>query len=561
VKLKAKSKAETSTESIVLLNSGGFDSVVLAHEVNFLHSAATVHNLFFDYHQLCVKSERKCSKSCADKLGFKYVEMTLPDFNWCDSVLTGGDSESQYIPLRNLVFLSYAMSYAQSVGATKVYCAFINPNGEYYPDTSPQFVEQLNTLSLSLGVEIVAPFVDQTKDILLKSLARTYGIYPQDVHSCNFGDEPCGECPDCVALEEIFEDVVIHTAEDLLIDSKFSPTPEMVKSIKESHVTNVKVYINNDCQFQCKHCFIGKTELVDEPLEAMEWSRLFKELVAAGVKRVDFFGKEPLYDEKIFPYLSECKGLGLQTSLITNGVNVSKYISRLEETMPEITLSVESLSKDTDYRNGGKHLTDTIKLLVSRGFTTKVSIDLSDANFNGLKDLVKKLSKLGVSEIYVKPLRPFGEAEEYLMAKMLHPRNILQAVDDLIEVAPKVNVPITLSLSAMDLSRTQEADPKKFNDVLGYAIQNRLDCVDGIFLELELFCHRFKDSVAITPDGYVLGCASEYVTDYSHYPNIRDMDFQRCVQKGKETLTLKTYDCVGCYFCKEYKKIAKIFAI
>ena len=561
---KSKSKS-VNAEKIVVLNSGGFDSVILAHEVAFQNPDSEIINLFFDYGQLSCEAERKCAFKCAEKLNQMVYEITLPNFDWGDSVLTGGDNPSQYIPLRNLIFLSYALSYAQGIGATKVYCAFTNPLDEYYQDTSPIFVEKMNELSALFNIKIEAPFIHETKGYILKSLARQYGIYPEDVHSCNYGNEPCGKCPDCLALEEIFKEVQNKEPEDILIDNKFEVSEEMIESIKKQKITTAKVYINNSCQFSCSHCFIGNKQLYQDPLSKEEWINLFKAMKKYGITHVDFFGKEPLYDESIFSYIEECQRLGITFSLITNGVNVKKYINQLSTFKPTMAISVEKLEQDTNYRNSGNFVADAIKLLVKNKIPTNVSIDLSYSNLDELIPLIKKLSKMGVNNIYIKPLRPFGSSEDELMESMLESEDILKAVHDVSALCMNnyKGSPITFSFSAMDLSRMYEDCPDEFNEILGYAIQNRLNEVDGVFFEFELFCHRFMNSISITPDGYVLGCASEYCTNYQHrYNSVRHGSLEDCIQKYKQSLNFKDYSTVGCYFCKQYKKIGKkIFEI
>lgn len=543
---------------IVVLNSGGFDSVVLSHQVRNFNVDKEIHNLFFDYGQLNVNAERECSKNCADKLGFIYKEVTIPKFTWSNSVLSGGEEESQYIPSRNVILISYALSYAEAIGADEIYCAFINPECEYYKDTSPLFLEKINELSRIFGIKVLAPFIQYYKGGLLKSLARAYGIAREEVHSCNFGDEPCNVCSDCVAMDEIFNDVDAKLADDIFIDSNFEITEDFIESVKQSKVTTAKLYINNACQFSCSHCFIGKHKLLSTQLTIEEWCKVIEDLHNCGITNIDFFGKEPLFDAKIFTLLEKCKSLGVNYSLITNGVNVEKYIERLDYYKPKVTLSVESLG-DTDYRDTGKFLVNTIKLLLSRGIPMSVSIDLTNKNAGQIAKIIKNLYDIGVRDFYVKPLRPFGDAEEYLMENLISTKAMFKCMKQLQKLNDKLKVNIMVSLAMMDAERFYQDDPEGFDEYFGKAIVYRLDYVKGITIEVELYCHRFKEMISITPEGYVLGCASEYCTDYSNYMNVKEHSVEECISKGKESLNEDSYSSVGCHFCKLYKKEGKIF--
>lgn len=544
---------------IVVLNSGGFDSVVLAHEVNFYNHDKEIHNLFFDYGQLNVKSERECSLKCAEKLGFIHKEINIPNFEWSDSVLSGGNSESQYIPLRNLILISYALSYAESIGADEVYFAFINPEGAYYKDTSPLFLQKLKELSMTFGIKVYAPFIKSYKGGLLKALARKHGIYREEVHSCNYGDEPCGKCGDCEALDEIFEDIENMISDDIFIDNNFKVTEDFIESVKNSKITTAKLYINNSCQFSCSHCFIGKHKLYGEQLTIQEWCKVLEQLAECGITSVDFFGKEPLFNGDVFLLMRKCRSLGLDYGLITNGVNVGKYIDQLEVYKPRVAISVESLDNKSKYRTTGVFISDVIKLLVSKKIPLSVSIDLSDANAKHLVKLIREMYKLGVREFYIKPLRPFGESEHYLMDRVLSPKMMFKCMEKLQTLNKELNANIRVSLAMMDADRYYHYDKDEYNKYFGNAINNRMDYVNGIFIDVELYCHRFKEMISITPDGYVLGCASEYCTDYSHFMNIREHSIEDCIRIGKMSLNHNSYKGVGCYFCKEYRKEKEIF--
>ena len=405
---------------------------------------------------------------------------------------------------------------------------------------------------------MLAPFIDCYKGGLLKSLARLHGVYRDEVHSCNYGDEPCGKCSDCEALNEIFEDMENKLADDILIDNGFNITDDFIESVKVSKVKTAKLYINNSCQFSCSHCFIGKKRLSSTPLSTDEWCKVIEDLVEQGITNIDFFGKEPLFNDKVFSFLDKCKSLNVNYSLITNGVNVEKYIQLLDFYKPTMALSVETL-EETEYRDTGKFIGDTIGLLVSKEIPVSVSIDLSNSNAGQLADIIKNIYNMGVREFYIKPLRPFGDSEHYLMDNLITPESMFECMRQLQELNKELKTHIMVSLAMMDVERFYQHDPEEFYRYFGYTIQNRIDYIKGIFIDLELYCHRFKEIISITPDGYVLGCASEYCTDYSHYMNVRENTIEECIKCGKESLNEESFKGVGCYFCKEYRKDSQLF--
>lgn len=552
-------------EKIVLLNSGGFDSVCLAHETKAKYPEAEVHSLFFDYGQKTVETERKCSMKVAEKLGFTPVGMCIPSFTWSHCALTDGSSDDPYINQRNLIFLSYAISYAESIGAHLILVAFIKPEDgtQYYSDTSPQFVERINTITNTLGIVVEAPFIHRDKYELFH-IARYHGINRDDFISCSLSEEPCGECSDCKCIEDMYTNYIDpHVTEDIFLDT-LEFTPEFIESAYEDKVTTAKVYVNDKCQFSCKHCFIGtKPKNLSEHLSLDEWDEFIKQLSEYGVEHIDFFGKEPLYDDRVFFLMDICRKFNITYTVVTNGVNIKKYIRELELFKPEVVLSVENLGK-TQYRNSGKFIEDNIKLLLSRGVPVSITIDLSYSNFNGLKKLVSKLYKLGVKNIYVKPIRPFGEYEEELMNKVLKSIDLVYALDDLVDCASKFeDLEITYSLSQMDLQRMYKDCNAEFNDTVGYCLANRVPYYEGVILECELFCNRFRDAIAITPDGKMLGCASEYGCDDPEVTyDLRKISVEEAISAGKEQMRNNFYPnntCVGCYFNKFYIETGKIF--
>lgn len=199
------------SKPVVALCSGGFDSITLLHDLRYNKPDLEIHTLFFDYGQRSKSEEERCAKHSSEKLNCIFHKVVLPEFNWTHSNFYGEeykDKTSQYLEYRNLIFFSYALSLAQSIGADKIYAAIlVSPLNGGYADNSPEFVSCLNSLSNLQGIDIVTPYITFEKDVL-GHLAYKYGVYKGEWFSCdtpkqgeNFVLTPCGECPDCKFLK------------------------------------------------------------------------------------------------------------------------------------------------------------------------------------------------------------------------------------------------------------------------------------------------------------------------------------------------------------------------
>ena len=114
-------------EKIVVLNSGGFDSTVL---LAFFHKEykAEIHSLYFSYGQTNDSIAAECARLNAEKYCKTHKVIALPKIDWTNSEFYSKDYESlesKYLEARNLIFASYAVSYAESIGANSISMALI----------------------------------------------------------------------------------------------------------------------------------------------------------------------------------------------------------------------------------------------------------------------------------------------------------------------------------------------------------------------------------------------------------------------------------------------------
>jgi 7-cyano-7-deazaguanine synthase in queuosine biosynthesis len=201
--------------SVVVLNSGGFDSVVLINHVRHMFPEEEINSLFFDYGQNSSCEERKCSFDSSRKVKATWREIKLPKMIWTKSGFYDReeiDVNNNYLEYRNMIFLSYAVSYARSIkDCFEVYTAMFREDNPY-EDTSQEFIDGLNYAIEGSGIKVLTPLRGGYKTELAP-LAKYYGIKIGDFHSCDKSDtvgEPCGKCGDCLAIKEIYEDIESH---------------------------------------------------------------------------------------------------------------------------------------------------------------------------------------------------------------------------------------------------------------------------------------------------------------------------------------------------------------
>jgi 7-cyano-7-deazaguanine synthase len=113
-----------------------------------------------------------------------------------------------YVPARNTIFLSYALAWAEVLGATDIFLGANAVDYSGYPDCRPEFIrafEQLANLATRAGVEgtrfrIHAPLLSLSKAEIIQrgiSLGIDYSL----THSCydpTADDRACGVCDSCL---------------------------------------------------------------------------------------------------------------------------------------------------------------------------------------------------------------------------------------------------------------------------------------------------------------------------------------------------------------------------
>ena len=115
-----------------------------------------------------------------------------------------------YVPFRNAHFLSVAVSWAEVLGAARIYIGAVEQDSSGYPDCRPAYYQAFNQV-IKLGtkdgrIEIVTPLIQLRKSEIVR-LGLELGAPFDLTWSCySREDSACGVCDSCVLRLRAFRD-------------------------------------------------------------------------------------------------------------------------------------------------------------------------------------------------------------------------------------------------------------------------------------------------------------------------------------------------------------------
>ncbi len=204
----------------VILLSGGMDSCVCAALAARDFDAAAVH---VSYGQRTEGRERRSFTGICDRLGIhdRMVvrnealraiggsALTDDKIRVPEAHAIGKDIPVTYVPFRNAHFLSVAVSWAEVIGAEKVYIGAVEQDSSGYPDCRPAYYQAFNevirTGTKEGRIEIITPLIHLRKSEIV-TLGLELGAPFDLTWSCySREDRACGVCDSCVLRLRAFQ--------------------------------------------------------------------------------------------------------------------------------------------------------------------------------------------------------------------------------------------------------------------------------------------------------------------------------------------------------------------
>ncbi|MBD2434137.1 MULTISPECIES: 7-cyano-7-deazaguanine synthase QueC [Fischerella] len=202
----------------VILLSGGLDSSTVLYQA--LADGCECYAISFDYQQRH-KRELHSALAIAKTAGVVQNQIVTFDLRqWGGSALTDDtidlpqkrslEDMSQnipvtYVPARNTIFLSFALAYAETIAAERVYIGINALDYSGYPDCRPDYIQAMQEV-FRLGtkqgregktITIVAPLLHLKKTEIIQ-LGNKLGVPWELTWSCYAGgDIACGVCDAC----------------------------------------------------------------------------------------------------------------------------------------------------------------------------------------------------------------------------------------------------------------------------------------------------------------------------------------------------------------------------
>jgi 7-cyano-7-deazaguanine synthase len=212
----------------VILLSGGLDSSTVLYQAKA--DGCECYAISFDYQQRH-RRELESAKSIALSAGVKIHQIVNFDLTqWGGSALTDNRIElpsdrtlaemSQnipitYVPARNTIFLSFALAWAETLAADRIYIGVNALDYSGYPDCRLDYIQAMQEV-FRLGtkqgregnpINIVTPLIELKKTEIIQ-LGNKLGVPWKQTWSCYAGGETaCGVCDSCRLRLAAFEEL------------------------------------------------------------------------------------------------------------------------------------------------------------------------------------------------------------------------------------------------------------------------------------------------------------------------------------------------------------------
>lgn len=199
----------------ILLLSGGIDSTTLLAKL--AHEEYEVTAISFNYGQKHLVELNYARLNAAKYMVKEHYIVELDQTLFASSALVNKNMHvttyenedlpkgevNAYVPFRNLIFISNALSLAQSLQINQVHLAVNGDDRINFWDCTSNFIEHVNEIAaLNSSIEIKTPFINLSKTDVLK-MAYSLKVDLNNTITCYQPNQEaeCGNCLSCITKQ------------------------------------------------------------------------------------------------------------------------------------------------------------------------------------------------------------------------------------------------------------------------------------------------------------------------------------------------------------------------
>jgi 7-cyano-7-deazaguanine synthase len=137
--------------------------------------------------------------------------LTDPRMTVGDADLASKGIPNTYVPFRNAHFLSIATSWAEVLGATKIFIGAVFEDSSGYPDCRPEYYDAMNSVIRAgtrpeTNITVETPLIYLKKSDIVKRGMELHAPLDQTWSCYRNSDTACGLCDSCALRLRAFQE-------------------------------------------------------------------------------------------------------------------------------------------------------------------------------------------------------------------------------------------------------------------------------------------------------------------------------------------------------------------
>lgn len=285
--------------------------------------------------------------------------------------------------------------------------------------------------------------------------------------------------------------------------------------------SRVLLYLTNQCNLSCKHCFLKASPLGCQHLSWKQIEQTLDHYIKSGYHEITLSGGEATISPHLINAVAYAKKIGYQSIHInTNGINQQILNEVSPNDINLLIFSIDGCRPEThDYLRGEgafARTLSTIKKAIKLKFRCSVIVTINKLNYDEIPQIITLLDNLKVSTISFNFLSPRGAAKENLNL-LISPDKYRRIYNKIIKTKTNQYASIRIAKLFVTAKEAQQIVQDK-----------QYQC---------LLKKPFKTDVF--PDGKIYNCC--LLSDFSQYSSGQVLDHKVIIDRTPETDLLKKY--------------------